>query len=202
MVTTSRESELGSCLFGKTRRAVLALLYGHPDEAFYLRQIVRTTGAGLGPVQRELRTLSDVGVVRRTVQGRQVYFQANAKCPVFGELRGLMLKTVGVVDVLRDALAPLANRIEVAMVHGSVARGDENSKSDVDMVVVGDVSFSEAASATGAAEKKLARDVNPTVYSSEEFRTKLRSGNHFLRTVLREPKVFVIGTEDDLTRVG
>jgi predicted nucleotidyltransferase len=134
---------LSSPLFSKTRGAILSLLLGHADESFYLRQIVRTVGYGLGSVQRELKVLSDAGILRRSVSGHQVYFQANTACPIFLELTGLIKKTIGLANVLSGALRPLRDRIRVAFVFGSMAEGRENRDSDIDLFVVGEVSFSE-----------------------------------------------------------
>jgi len=147
MSTALTSSSLAAALFGQTRRAILALLYGHPDEAYYLRQLARLGGLGLGVVQREVKRLSEAGILRRTVRGHQVYYQANPDCPVFAELKGLMVKTAGAVDVLREALAPLAGRIKGAFIYGSVARLQQRNGSDVDLMVVGAVSFGEVVGA-------------------------------------------------------
>jgi len=200
--TALTTSTLSAALFGQTRRAILALLYGHPDEAYYLRQLVRLGGLGLGAVQREVKRLAEVGILRRTVRGHQVYYQANPDCPVFAELKGLVVKTAGAADVLREALAPLAGRIKVAFIYGSVARFQQRNASDVDIMVIGEVSFGEVVSALRIAQELVRREINPTVYSSAEFRTKLKARQHFLSSVLRNEKVFVIGDEHELARLG
>lgn len=202
MSTTPESDTLAASLFGKTRRAVLSLLYSHADEAFYLRQLARVTEVGLGAVQREVKRLSDSGIIRRTVRGRQVYYQANPDCPIFAELKSLMVKTAGVGDVLRTALAPLADRINVAFIHGSYTRGEERRGSDVDIMVVGDVTFAEVVSALGPAQETLGREINPTVYPPAEFRSKLAARHHFLKTVLRGAKVSLIGDERELARLA
>lgn len=202
MGTEASRSSLSAALFGQTRRAVLALLYGHPDEAYYLRQIVRATGLGLGAVQRELRRLSAAGILRRSVRGRQVYYQANRECSLFSELKSLVFKTVGVGGVLRSALLPLAAKIDVAFIYGSLARGDEGAGSDVDLLIVGEASFDDVVSAVSSAQETLAREVNPTVYAPSEFRAKLAAGHHFLTSVMREKKTFLIGDERELARLG
>lgn len=189
-------------LFGRTRRRVLGWLLGHPDEAYYLREMARHTGAGLGAVQRELEQLTAAGLVHRTVHGRQVYFRANREAPIFPELQSLFAKTAGLVDVLRDGLAPLRNRVTAAFVFGSAARGALNISSDIDVLIVGDASFPEVAMALGAAQERLGRDVNPTVYPPAEFRAKLRARHHFLTAVLREPRLFIIGSDDELVGLG
>lgn len=192
----------GAVLFGRTRRRVLGWLFGHADQAFYLREIVRRTGAAQGAVQRELSALTRAGLIRRTMRGRQVYFEANREAPVFAELQGLILKTVGVVDVVRDALAPVARRIVAALVFGSAARGDLRSDSDIDLLVIGDVPFAAVVDALSTAQARLGRDVNPTVYPLSEFRAKIRGRHHFLTTVLAEPRVFIIGSQHELERLG
>lgn len=202
MGTKTQNGSLDSALFGKARRAVLALLYSHPDEAFYLRQLIRAAGAGQGAVQREVKRLSDAGIVRRTVRGHQVYYQADRRCPVFRELKSLAVKTAGVGDVLRAALAPLAERIRVAFIYGSLARAEARRASDVDLLVVGNVSFGEVVSALQAAQAALRREVNPTVYSPAEFQTKSAARHHFLTSVLRDKKIFLAGDNHELARLA
>lgn len=202
MDTISGSDSVSAALFGKTKRAILALLFGHTDEAYYVREISRVAEVGLGAAQRELKRLSDAGIVRRTVRGHQVYYQANPDCPVFPELRGLVMKTAGGPDVLQAALAPLADRIRVACIYGSLATGAVQRGSDVDLLVVGDVAFGEIVAALGAAQEKLGREVNPTVYPLAEFQQKLAEGHHFLTRVVRGPKVFVIGDAHELARLA
>jgi predicted nucleotidyltransferase len=202
MNTSTGNKNLSSILFGKTRRAVLSLLYGHADESFYLRQIVRATGAGLGPVQRELKQLTAVGIIRRSVQGRQVYYQANPDSPIFKELKSLITKTAGIGDTLRDALALLSDRITIALVYGSVARGEENQRSDIDLLIVGDVAFSEVVKALRSAQEALGREINPTVYPVDEFRSRIAEEHYFIQDVLSGPKIFVIGDEHELKRLA
>jgi predicted nucleotidyltransferase len=202
MSTASINSNLSAALFGQTRRALLALLYGHPDEAYYLRQLARAGGLGLGGVQREVKRLAGAGILRRTIRGHQVYYQANPECPVFPELKGLVVKTSGAADVLRGALALLAGRIKVAFIYGSVARLQQKNTSDVDLMVVGEVSFGEVVAALSVAQELIHREINPTVYSPAEFRSKLKARHHFLSSVLRNEKVFVVGDEHELARLG
>ena len=195
-------SAFSTALFGKTRQAVLGLLFTHTEEAFYLRELARATGVGMGAVQREVKRLSEAGIIRRTVRGRQVYFQANPDCPAFAELKGLVLKTMGIGDVLRAALAPLAERVKVAFIHGSLARGSERAGSDVDLLVVGEVTFAEVVVTLSRAQRALRREVNPTVYPPKELRAKLAASHHFLTAVVKGAKVFLIGDEHELARLG
>lgn len=202
MDTKVRIDGLGAALFGKSRRAVLGLLYGHPDRAFYLRQIARITGAGIGAVQRELKQLTEAGILLREKVGNQVHFQANIKCPVFAELKSLVIKTAGVADILKAALSALSDRIRVAFLFGSMASANGNADSDVDVMIVGDVSFKEAVEALAPAQDKLGREVNPVVYGPDEFEKKRKAGHHFTLRVLENEKIFLIGSEDDLGAVG
>ena len=179
MGTTGTATGLAEVLFGKNRRRVLSLLLGHADEAFYLRQIVRASGGGVGAIQRELRQLVECGIACRTARGKEVYFQANPRCPIFAELRGLLLKTAGLADVLRTALAPLADQIEVALVFGSMVQGKERPESDIDVLVVGRVSFADVVAAIGPAQEQIGREVNPSVYPPDEFRASWRRATIF-----------------------
>jgi predicted nucleotidyltransferase len=189
-------------LFGETRSALLALLYGHTDESFYQRQLIRAIGAGHGAIQRELKQLADMGLVVRRLQGNQVLYRANTKSPIFSEIKSLITKTAGVHDAIRSALAPLESQIEVAFVFGSVARQEEGANSDADLMILGDVSFGDVVAALARAQKTLAREINPNVLAVAEFRSKLAAGNHFLRSVMKEKKLFVVGSEHELKKLA
>jgi predicted nucleotidyltransferase len=193
---------LADLLFGRTRGAILALLFGHADQSFYTRQIAREVDASVGAVQRELENLSKVGLIVRNSVGSQVFYQANRDAPIFREMHGLVNKTVGIFSVLRSALHPLAKRVLVAFVYGSVAREEETAQSDVDLLVVGKATLEEVLSRLSTVEKSIRRPINPTVYSVAEFKSKLASGNHFLTAVLKGQKVFLLGDEDELRKVG
>lgn len=189
-------------LFGRTRAAVLAVLYGHADQSFYMRQLVRAVGGGHGALQRELRHLTDMGLILRTSQGNQVLYQANSQSPIFSEIKGLITKTVGIHDVIRSSLASLGTEIRIAFIYGSVARQQERANSDIDLMVLGNAPFGEVVSALGPAQRALGREINPTVFAADEFRFKLASGNHFLRSVMKEKKLFVLGTENELAKLA
>ena len=198
----STHNGLADLLFGRTRGAILALLYGRADQSFYTRQIAREVDGSIGAVQRELENLSKVGLIVRKALGSQVFYQANRDAPVFREMHALVNKTIGIFSVLRSALHPLAKRVLVAFVYGSVAREQETAQSDVDLMVVGKATLDEILSRLYAVEKSIGRPINPTVYSVEEFKSKLASGNHFLTAVLRGQKIFLLGDEDELRKVG
>lgn len=200
-IQTIPPAELPS-LFGKTRQALLSLLYGHADEAHLQEDLIRIAALGRGSVQRELEFLTRAGIVQRIVRGRQVYFQANSESPVFAELRGLVVKTGGVAGILRAALEPLAGRIAVAFVFGSVAKGQERRASDVDVMVIGDLSFEEAVAALARSQAVIGREVNPSVYGAADFRAKLASSNHFLKNVMKAEKIYLIGDAHELARLA
>lgn len=199
----TQQKTLGNLLFGQTRGGVLALLYGSPDQLFFVRQIARETGIrSVGSVQRELETMTDVGLINRSTLGNQVFYQANREHPAYEELRSLIAKTVGIFHLLGSALAPLENRISSAFVYGSVARGEETAESDVDLMVIGDVTWDEVLECLTAAERSIGRPINPTVYSPGEFKSKLDAGNHFISSVVRGRNVFLIGNENELRKVA
>jgi uncharacterized protein len=195
---TRHDVELSSALFGRTRRAVLGLLFTHADSAFYLRELARRSGAGLGAVNREVTRLARAGILSRTVRGHQVYYQANAECPIFAEIKSLMVKTSGLAEVLEAALVPIARHIRVAFVYGSFARENHGEASDVDVMIIGSATFAEVVAALNNAQEILAREINPTNYSVEDFQSRLAARNHFLETVMRQKKIFLIGDKREL----
>lgn len=198
----STTTGLADLLFGRTRGAILALLYGHADQSFYTRQIARQADASVGAVQRELENLSKVGLIVRSSLGSQVFYQANREAPIFREMQALVNKTIGIFSVLQSALRPLAKRVLVAFVYGSVAREQETAQSDVDLMVIGKATLDEVLARLTTVEKSVGRPINPTVYSVAEFKSKLASENHFLNAVLKGQKVFLLGDEDELRKVG
>src|SRR5260370_31526377 len=137
-------TSVGYLLFGQTRGRVPALLYGAPDETFFVRQIARQVETSVGTVQRELALLTEAGLIKRSAVGIQVFYQANQEHPDFPELRALITKTTGVFQMLKTALAHLSSRINLAFVYGSVARGEEKAMSDIDLIVIGAVSLDAA----------------------------------------------------------
>ena len=192
---------LCSGIFGKTRQAVLALLYGRADTSFYTKQVMDGVKIGHGTVQRELKNLTAAGIIIREVQGRQVYYRANEKCPIFNELKSIVRKTFGVADVLRQSLTPEADNMQVAFIFGSIARSSDDRRSDIDLMVVGRTTFGDVVSLLKPAEEKLGREVNPVVYPVAEFKKKVKEDHHFVRTVLEAEKIFVIGDEDGLRKL-
>lgn len=193
---------LASVLFGAYRRDALALLLLHPEMSLHVREIARMTGKVPGTLLRELNLLADAGLLLRKPVGNQVHYQANQACPIYDDLRQILKKTAGVADALRVTLEPLADRIRAAFVYGSVARGDERAGSDLDVMIVGDAGFAEIIDALTPAHEALRRQINPSLFSPLEFKEKLGSGEPFLKRVLDDKKIFLIGTEDDLRQLA
>ena len=193
---------LSETLFGKTRRSILAVLYGHINESFYLRQLARVAGGGLGAVQREVKALTSAGIIVRTGKGRQTYYQANLACPIFSELKNIIIKTAGMGDLVKVALTPLAEKIQIAFVYGSLARGNENSHSDVDIMIVGDVTSAEVVENLSSVQQIINREINPTVYPVKEFQNKLAAGHHFIKSVYEGEKLFLIGDKHEFARLA
>lgn len=156
---------------------------------------------GRGAVQRELENLVKAGLLTRRKHGNQVYYQANSKSAIFTEIKSMMIKTAGVADMLRETLIPLADRITTAFIYGSFAKGTETADSDVDVLVLGDVKFSEIVDVFASAQESIGREVNPSVYPNDEFVTKVSEGHHFVTSLLEEPKIFLIGDEDVFERL-
>ncbi|MEA3401501.1 MAG: ArsR family transcriptional regulator [Armatimonadota bacterium] len=195
-------TRIGSALFGATRRRVLGLLFRESERDFYQREIVEAVGCGSGAVQRELKQLAGAGLITREARGRMVFYQANRQCPVFEELRGLVMKTSGLADVLRQALQPDADRIRVAFIFGSMADGTDDALSDVDVMIIGELTRWDRAGSWVDAQSALNREINSVIWSEQQFRQKLAAGEHFVTAVMRGPKVFLIGDEHELRRVA
>jgi predicted nucleotidyltransferase len=189
-------------LFGQTRGRILGLLLGKPDEAFYVREIARSVGTSVGSVQRELKTLAGSGLLSRSETGNMVFYRANREHPVYPEMHSLVAKTVGIYALLSSALEPLASRIAFAFVYGSLARGDENAGSDVDLMIVGEVTLDEVLDCLTPVENEIGRSINPNVYSRAEFQSKMASNNPFLKSVMPGEKVVLLGGTDELGKVG
>lgn len=197
-MATTEPSDPATLLFGTYRRKVLGLLLLHPGEHFHLREIARVTRTQPGTVRRELSLLARAGLIERNVQGNQVRFRANEAYPIYDELRSILKKTAGVADQLRAALAPLTDRITVALVYGSVASGQERATSDIDLLIVGTAKFEDVIRVLHPYQTELRREINPHVYSPAEFKRKASEQDSFLERVLKGPKLFVIGSDHEL----
>jgi len=190
---------IAASLFGVTRQRVLGLLFGQPERSFFAAELIALAGAGSGGVQRELARLVASGLVSVTPVGRQKHYRANAKAPVFDELRALIVKTVGFATPLRSALEPLANTIQLALVYGSVARGEDGAQSDIDLLIVSDtLTLEDLYGVLSAAEARLSRPIHPTLYTSKEFSQRRKAKNAFLEKILNREHHVLIGGIDDI----
>lgn len=194
-------SSLGEALFTKTQQRVLGLLFGNPERSYYTNEIVRFAEAGIGTVQRELQRLESAGLITSRKIGNQKHYQANRAAAIFEELHGIVIKTVGLADVLRKAIQPLQERVDLAFIFGSVAQGKERITSDVDVMVIGDASFEDVVQAVYSTREALRREVNPVVMSMSEFSRKVLQGDRFVSRIVNEPKIFLKGGSDDLGKL-
>ena len=202
-ITMLNMGTYADALFTKTQQRVLALLFGQPQRSFYANELIGLAQSGSGAVQRELARLEASGLVTVHRIGNQKHYQANRAAPIFEELRGIVLKTFGVVDVLRAALAPLWPLVEVAFIYGSLAKGTEHAGSDIDLMVIGSLpSNAELLEALLPAHAQLGRAVNPTLYTQDEFAQRVRDGKSFMMRVLEQPKIMVKGCEHDIVQLG
>jgi len=188
---------IADAILPRTRSLVLRELVSR-KVGVHIRELARRIDKDPMGVRKELERLESAGIVVKSTRGRRSEYRLNPDCPVYHELRMLIIKTVGAVGLLRDALAPLIKNIRVAFVYGSFATGEMRAESDVDLMVVGDVSFGDVVEAITAVEEQLAVEVNPTVYSPQEFFEKLASGHHFLNSVMEGAKLFIVGGEEDI----
>lgn len=190
---------IADALFTRTQQRVLGVLFGNTGRSYYASEIIARAHIGSGAVQRELARLEASGLATSERIGNQKHYRANERSPVFEPLRELVLRTTGLADVLRDALAPLAPRMLTAFVFGSIAKGEDNASSDVDLLVVSDtLTFSELFGAIEGAAQRLGREINPTVYSPRELATLRRKKNSFVERVMAQPKIWIVGDEDAL----
>jgi predicted nucleotidyltransferase len=190
---------LADALFTKTQQRVLGVLYGHAERSFYATELIREAGTGSGAAQRELARLEISGLIVGRRIGHQKHYRANPASPLYSELRGIVLKTVALAEPLRAALKPLSAQINAAFVFGSVAKATDDSESDVDLMVISDsLTYGEVFGALERVGRTLRREVNPTVYTTVEFSKRARAENAFVTRVLGQPRLWIVGSEDDL----
>ena len=189
-------------LFSSTTRIkLLTIFLLKGDGRFYLRELAKKTGAQLRSVQVELANLTEAGVLIKETSGRQTYYRLDDRCPIIPELRSIFIKTAGLADVLRQALLPLAGSIDVAFVFGSFAADRVRPDSDVDVMIIGGATLAEVAEAFDSAEHEIGREINPSVFEVEEFRERVQTREHFVTSVLKAPKLFIMGDESELESV-
>jgi predicted nucleotidyltransferase len=198
-VITDQPFSLSSALFSQVQQRVLALIFGNPERSFYTREILKNVDSGTGAVERELTKLERSGLVSTERIGNQKHYRANRGSPIFEELYNLVLKTVGLSEPLRKALQPYADQIRAAFVFGSVAKGSDTARSDIDLMVIGDsLTYSDLYTALQGVEQVLKRPVKPNFLSTEDWQRKLGQKNSFIANIRKQPKIFIIGSENDL----
>ena len=196
----ARGQGLADALFSSTQQRVLGLIFGQPDRSFYATELIGLVVSGSGAVQRELARLEQSGLVTVKRVGTQKHYQANPDSPVFAELSGIVRKTVGLAAPLRQALAPFADQIVAAFVYGSIAKRQETSASDIDLLIVSDtLHFADLYAALEPVGTRLGRAINPTIYNRKQWARRVQGDSAFIKRVLEQPKLWVIGTDDALT---
>ncbi len=205
MSTTAIKSKQGQplsmvdALFTKTQQSVLAMLFGMPGQSFYTNEVIRRSGGGSGAVQRELSRLVRSGLVTVKRLGSQNHYQANPESPLFKELCSIVDKTVALVEPLKTALIPFAEKIELAFVYGSVAKKSDTAASDIDLMIVSDhLTYADVFQVLEDVSNRLQRRIQPTIYSRAELAKRIQSDNSFIKRVLEQPKIWLIGRENDL----
>jgi predicted nucleotidyltransferase len=182
-------------LFSRTQQRTLGFLFGQPDRSFYGNELIALTGSGSGAIQRELRRLADSGLVTVTATGGRTYYRANQRAPLFTELRSMMLKTIGLGEPIRAALAASGGHIGLAAIYGSVAKGTETADSDIDLLIVSnDLTLEKVYAALVPAESQLSRKISVTLYTEDEFRNRLRDRTFFLTRILAGEHFVLIGS--------
>ena len=188
---------LATTLFGNTRRNVLAKLFLEPQRDFRLRELARLTGISAGSVQHELRQLVAADIASRDEKGGLVTYRANPRCPIFEALRTIVEKTSGIDDLVREALRPATAKIRFAFIYGSIAKGVNRARSDLDLLVVGSIEFADLVRLLASVEERIAREISPRLFSEKEFRLRLKRRDRFLTAVMEGPRIAVLGNADD-----
>jgi predicted nucleotidyltransferase len=197
-----RTTSVLDALTTRVKQRVLSATLLHPERSWYLHELARHLSIPASSVQHVLRIFASAGVLTRRVDGNRVYYQADQRSPIFRALSEVLRKTSGLADVVRDALKPLAVKLDVAFIYGSVAAGEERASSDVDLMIIGRAPLSEIAGVLRGAEDEVGRNINPTVYTTQEFLKKTKTGHHFLTSVLEKELLFVYGTADNLAKLA
>lgn len=193
---------ISDALFSRAQQRVLGLLYGQPDTDFYTNEIIRLSDSGTGAVQRELEKLTAAGLITVKKVGNQKRYQANRNTPFFTELRGIVLKTFGLANILQEALKPIMKKTHIAFIYGSIAKQEDTATSDIDLMLIGNnITYADIFGLLGKAESQLGRKINPTFYTISDWVKKLKEDNNFVSKVIRNPKIFLKGTEDELAKL-
>ena len=191
-------SSLGDALFSETKQNVLGLLFTNPEKSFYINEIIRATGMGVATIKRELDRLEEAGILQRERIGNQHHYQAEQLCPIYKELKSIVNKTIGVADVIAKGLSPLRSKISAAFIFGSIARGTETTGSDIDLMLIGDVSLEEVVDTLYPIQSSMGRYINPRIYSPSECSLLTEEQGEFISDVLDSPRLEIIGSTNEL----
>lgn len=191
-------SNLADALFSETKQKILGLLFGNPGKSFYTNEIIRSTGMGVATIKRELDRLEEVGILQRKKIGNQLHYQVEPLCPIFNELKSIATKTIGIVSVIADGLAPLQERLAGAFIFGSIARGTETAGSDVDLMLIGDINLQEVIDVLYPTQSSLGRYINPRIYTLAEWQDIKSEQGEFIKEVLSRPRLDVLGNMNEL----
>lgn len=191
-------SKLADTLFSKTQQQVLGLLYGNPDKSFYFNEIRRAAGMGVANIKLELERMEDAGILQRVKIGNQQHYQAEPLCPIYTELRSIVTKTLGLADVIAQGLKTVEQKIDLAFIFGSVAKNTENAGSDIDLMLVGKITLEEFTNAFYPLQEKLGRYINPRIYNEAEWHELLNEHGGFIKDVIKNPRLDLIGSTNEL----
>ncbi len=199
MGNSKKTPGMADAIFSTTQQRVLGYLFGQPHKSFYASELIRLSAGGSGAIQRELARLESSGLITTTRIGAQKHYQANPDAPIYAELCGIVQKTVGLAEPLRKALEPITNQVVAAFVYGSVAKRNDTASSDIDLMLISDtLTYADVFASLESAVSILGRSINPTVYSTMEFKHRTDHGNSFIKRVLAQAKLWIIGQESDL----
>lgn len=191
---------LNKLFSSKARVEILKLFLFNPDDSFYQRQISMLTGQSIRGVQREVEKLQSIGLIEKSAQGNRLYYRVNRNCSIFEDLKRILFKTTGIAEALKGKLVK-SDSIKIAFLYGSYAKGEESLSSDIDLFVIGNITLKELSRLLSKSKSEIGREINYTVFKAGEFRKRIKQKDHFLNTVLKEKKLFIIGGEDELKTI-
>ena len=187
-----------NALFPKIRQKILAATFLQSEKWWFISELAEHLGTSPSSLQRELESLTESGILRNRREGNRLYFQAETNSPIYLPLRELITQTLGIIEQIDESLSVFSEKIKIAFIYGSIARGEENSLSDVDLMLIGEVKLSEISPILRDLERKFNREINVNCYSLEELQKKIEAGNHFLTAVIKGKKIFLVGDENEL----
>jgi DNA-binding transcriptional ArsR family regulator len=193
-------NRLSAILSSRTRAEIFRLLFGGIENELHVREIQRRSGLNDSSLRQELRKLQRLDLIQGRKDSNRIYYRANKDNPLYQEIHNLVIKTSGLVDILRDALKD--ERIQVAFIFGSIAQGEEKARSEVDLMVIGELGLRGLAKLLSGLSEKIGREINPHPFQRNEFRKRVKAGEHFISNVLKSPRIFIVGSEHELETMG